>query len=126
MRLSSWVDDVGFDAAGSNPLKVAKAAVEAYRDLRTRLVDLGLRVNPKKPAFKATDKAADKALKDLLQDHEPPVAQVMRDLGVDRQAARRRRIPVLRQRMNMAKLSALKLRLRLHRGHAHLVPQLAH
>ena len=50
----------------------------------------------------------------------------MRDLGVDHQAGRRRRIPVLKQRLNKAKqrkiklrnlkLPALKLRLRLHRG----------
>ena len=56
----------------------------------------------------------------------PQVASVMRDLGVDHQAARRRRIPVIRQRMNKTKqrklklrtlkIPALKVRLRLHRG----------
>ena len=50
----------------------------------------------------------------------------MRDLGIDHQAARRRRIPVLRQRFQKAKkrkfklgtlkIPALKVRLRLHRG----------
>ena len=50
----------------------------------------------------------------------------MRDLGIDHQAARRRRIPVLRQRFQKAKqrkfrlrtlkIPALKIRLRLHRG----------
>lgn len=50
----------------------------------------------------------------------------MRDLGIDHQAARRRRIPVLKQRLRKAqrrriklrnlKLPALQLRLRLHRG----------
>lgn len=51
VHLSSWVDEVGFDTAGQSPLQVAQEAVEAYRDLRTKLVDLGLRVNPKKTAF---------------------------------------------------------------------------
>lgn len=101
--LSSWVDDVGFDTAGQTPLQVAQEAVAAYRDLHAKLVDLGLRVNPKKTAFIATDKATDKALKNLLTPQEPPVTSVMRDLGVDHQAARRRRIPVLRQRFNKAK-----------------------
>ena len=50
----------------------------------------------------------------------------MRDLGIDHQAARRRRIPVLRQRFHKAqqrrirlrtlKIPALKVRLRLHKG----------
>ena len=50
----------------------------------------------------------------------------MRDLGIDHQAARRRRIPVLRQRFQKAKqrkiklrslkIPALKIRLRLHKG----------
>lgn len=50
-HLSSWVDDVGFDAAGTTPLQVATTAVAAYRDLHSRLVELGLRVNPKKTAM---------------------------------------------------------------------------
>ena len=50
----------------------------------------------------------------------------MRDLGLDHQAARRRRIPVMKQRLTKAsnrkiklrvlKIPALKVRLRLHRG----------
>ena len=66
VHLSSWVDDVGFDTAGQTPLQAAQTAVKAYRDLRSKLVDLGLRVNPKKTAFIATDKATDRALRDLL------------------------------------------------------------
>ena len=49
--LSSWVDDVGFDTASATPLKAAKDAVAAYRELHRRLMDLGLQVNPKKTAF---------------------------------------------------------------------------
>ena len=117
--MSSWVDDVGFDLTGQQ-------AVEAYRDLHHRLTSLGLQVNPKKTAFIATDRDTEHALKGLLQDHEPPISTVMRDLGVDHQAARRRRIPVLRQRFQKAKqrklklrtlkIPALKIRLRLHKG----------
>ena len=50
----------------------------------------------------------------------------MRDLGIDHQAARKRRIPVMKQRIKKAtarkvklrslKIPALKVRLRLHRG----------
>ena len=126
VHLCSWVDDVGFDTAGRSPLQVAKTAVAAYRDLQQRLVALGLQVNPKKTAFIATDKATDKELRALLQPDEPPVESVTRDLGVDHQAARRRRIPVMKQRLTKAsnrklklralKIPALKVRLRLHRG----------
>ena len=107
-------------------MQVAKVAVEAYRDLHRRLVELGLQVNPKKTAFIATDKATDRELRALLQEHEPPVESVMRDLGIDHQAARRRRIPVMKQRLLKAnnrkiklralKIPALKVRLRLHQG----------
>ena len=122
IHLSSWVDDIGFDTHGSNPLQVAKRAVAAYRDLRAKLQQLGLRVNAKK----TTDKATDRELKALLQPHEPQVATVMRDLGIDHQAARRRRIPVLKQRFAKAhqrklklrslKIPSLKVRLRLRKG----------
>ena len=100
IHLTSWVDDIGYDTHGRSPLQVATRA--AYRDLHTRLQQLGLRVNAKKTAFLATDKATDRELKALLQPHEPQVVTVMRDLGIDHQAARRRRIPVLKQRFAKA------------------------
>ena len=113
---------MGFDLEGETPLQVAKQAVEAYRDLQGRLTAPGLKVNPKKTAFIATDKRTDHALKSMLTDQEPPVSS----LGVDHQAARRRRIPVLRQRFLKAKrrkiklralkIPALKICLRLHKG----------
>lgn len=56
--------------ASTQLLKAAKEAVAAYRDLHQRLV------------FIATDKAADRELRALLQEHEPPVEPVMRDLGI--------------------------------------------
>ena len=85
VHLSSWVDDVGFDTAGRSPMAVAQKAVNAYRDMHRRLVELGLKVNPQKTAFIATDRSTDKALRELLQPDEPPVETVMRDLGVDHQ-----------------------------------------
>ena len=126
VHLSSWVDDVGFDTAGRNAVQVAKDAVAAYRELHQRLVELGLKVNSKKTAFIATDRITDRALKEMLHEDEPPGATVMRDLGIDHQAGRRRRIPALKQRFRKAqqrktklrnlKIPALKIRLRLHRG----------
>lgn len=108
--MSSWVDDVGFDTHGRTPIQVAQTAIGAYRNLHDRLVRLGLKVNAKKTAFIATDKATDRALRDLLQPHEPQVASVMRDLGIDHQAASRRRIPVMKQRFAKAHQRKLKLR----------------
>ena len=47
-NLSSWVDDVGLDLTGTTALQVAQRAVEAYRDLHTRLTGLGLKSTPKR------------------------------------------------------------------------------
>lgn len=126
IHLSSFVDDVGFDTASRTPLQAAQASVAAYRDLHARLLQLGLQVNPKKTAFVATDKATEKELRAMLTDEDPQIAPVMRDLGIDHQAARKRRIPVMKQRIKKAntrklklrslKIPALKVRLRLHRG----------
>ena len=44
-------------------MAVAQKAVEAYRDLHHRLVELGLKVNLQKTAFIATDRSTDKALR---------------------------------------------------------------
>ena len=86
-------------------------------------VHLAFKVNPKKTAFIATNKVTDKELQKLLRDDEPPV---MRDLGIDHPAGRRRRMPAMKQRLNKAKhrrlklrtlkIPALRVRLRLHRG----------
>ena len=126
IHLSSWVDDVGFDTASKTPVQAARASLAAYRDLHARLQQLGLQVNPKKTAFVTTDKATDRELRALLTDNDPQIAPVMRDLGIDHQAARKRRIPVMKQRIKKAhhrkiklrslKIPALKIRLRLHRG----------
>ena len=85
-----------------------------------------MKVSAKKTAFIGTDKHVNRALKDLLTDEEPPVVPVMRDLGIDHQAGRARRIPVMKQRMQKAqqrrlklrnlKIPTLRVRLRLHRG----------
>ena len=110
IHLSSWVDDIGYDTASSTPQGVAHQAVEAYRDLHRRLTELGMKVSAKKTAFIGTDKHVNRALKELLTENEPPVVPVMRDLGIDHQAGRARRIPVMKQRMQKAKQRRLKLR----------------
>ena len=47
--LSSWVDDAGFDTASNTPLKAAKEAVAAYRDLHRRWLNWGCRSIQKRP-----------------------------------------------------------------------------
>ena len=72
VHLSSWVDDVGFDTAGQTPLHYKLPR-------RLLLVDLGLRVNPKKTAFIATDKATDKGPQEL-----PHTTRTSCDIGDER------------------------------------------
>ena len=67
-------------------------------------------VNTKKTAFIATDLKTRKALKSRLGPDDPPVVPVLRDLGIDHQSGRFRRIPVLKTRYQKAKQRRLKLR----------------
>ena len=73
-----------------------------------------------------TDRVIHKELEKLLGPDDPPIQSVMRDLGIDHSAGRRRRIATLQQRFKKNKQRRIKLRslklpnmstrLRLHRG----------
>lgn len=112
MHFNGWVDDIGFGREGADPIQLAISAAQAYRELHEKLCTLDLKVGPKKTAFITTDKHASRALTDRLGPEEPSAATVLRDhrdLGIDHQAARRRRIPIRKQRLNKAKHRGIKL-----------------
>ena len=129
LHLNGWVDDIGFDGSHHNPDTLATrihCIVKAWHELRLQLTEAGLKVNNHKTAFIVTDKATHKALAKLLGPEDPPIQSVMRDLGIDHQAGRRRRISTLQNRFTKNKQRRIKLRtlrlpnlrtrLRLHRG----------
>ena len=126
LHLNGWVDDIGFDGKHHNPDILATRIVHAWQELRQALSTAGLKVNNHKTAFIVTDKATHRALAKLLGPDDPPIQSVMRDLGIDHQAGRRRRITTLQNRFKKNKqrriklrtlrLPSLRTRLRLHRG----------
>ena len=76
----------------------------------TSLQAVGLVVNSHKTAFIVTDKTIHKELAKLLRPNDPPIQTVMRDLGIDHSAGRRRRIATLQQRFRKNRQRRIKLR----------------
>ena len=126
LHLNGWVDDIGFDGNHTDPVQLAQRTVQAWHQLRESLTTAGLVVNSHKTAFIVTDKTIHKELSKLLSPNDPPIQSVMRDLGIDHSASRRRRIATLQQRfrknkqrrirLRSLKLPNIRTRLRLHRG----------
>ena len=110
LHLNGWVDDIGFDGKHHNPDMLANRIVNAWQELRQALTTAGLKVNNHKTAFIVTDKATRRALAKLLGPDDPPIQSVMRDLGIDHQAGRRRRITTLQNRFKKNKQRRIKLR----------------
>lgn len=104
LHLNGWVDDL----EAANPQEAAGLAVQGWRDLKPRLDQLGLRVNAQKTAFTTVDRATTAALRPLLGGSS--IAPVLRDLGIDHQARRFCRIPVLKGRFHKCTKRKLKLR----------------
>ena len=128
-HVDTWVDDISFDIEGSNAKQVAQEAVQAFRDLQNELADIELTMNVKKTGFVCSTALVEKHLKEKLQPHEPQPMQLMRDLGVDSQGARKRRIRQVQARFRRARARKAQLRklripqarqkLRLYRGGIH-------
>ena len=126
LHLNGWVDDIGFDGSHTNAQHLAQRALQAWHQLRDQLTQAGLVVNSHKTAFIVTDKRIHSELSKLLGPQDPPIQSVMRDLGIDHAASRRRRITTLQQRfrknkqrkirLRSLKLPNLRTRLRLHKG----------
>ena len=95
LHLNGWVDDIGFDGSHHNADTLAQNMVTAWHELSTQLREVGLKVNNQKTAFIVTDRATQKALEKRLGPDDPPIQSVVRDLGIDHQAGRRRCIATL-------------------------------
>ena len=95
LHLNGWVNDIGFDG---NHVQLAQRSIQAWQHLRADLTTAGLIVNSHKTAFIVTDKVIHKELDKLLGPDDPPIQSVMRDLGIDHSAGRKRRIATLQQK----------------------------
>lgn len=74
--------------------------------LRPNLTQAGLRLNPDKTGFITSSKETAQALKGLLQPGDPAHHDVLRDIGVDATAARRRRVTQVRKRFTEGRARA--------------------
>ena len=129
-NLQTWVDDVSFDIHSRDPDFAAREALNAFRTMKYQMEEAGLKLNTDKTGFLTSSKEAARALKALLTDSDPEHYDVLRDLGVDSTAGRRRRVPQIKKRFLKGKgrvgiLHRLRLttgiRYRLHKGAIHPV-----
>ena len=127
-----WLDDCSLDVTHADADIVA-AQVEVYRSLKTDLSAQGLQVNVKKTHFTCSSAKAEKCLKKILQEGDPEVSSVVKDLGVDSAGGRRRRITTQAKRFGLAarrnkRLHVLRLprrpqRTRVHREGQGIAPK---
>lgn len=126
-------DDVSYDIQGRDPAYVAREALLAFRALKAELEVAGLTINTDKTGFITSAKEVSKELNLLLTPEDPAHYDVLRDLGVDATATRRRRVMQVKKRFNKGSartgilhvLHRLRLapttKYRLHRGAIHPV-----
>ncbi|CAE7235281.1 unnamed protein product [Symbiodinium sp. CCMP2456] len=114
-NLNTWLDDISLDVADSDADRAASRSVRAYRLIAESLGSEALVLSKAKSAFVCSDKAAEKRLRALLRPDDPPILSLIRDLGVDSAAARRRRVAGSNARLAKAQGRSGKLtRLKLH------------
>ena len=124
------MDDVSFDIHSRDADFAAREALGAFRTLKTQVEGAGLKLNTDKTGFLTSSKEAARAVKALLQEGDPEHYDVLRDLGVDSTAGRKRRVQQVKKRFLKGKgrvgiLHRLRLakgiRYRLHKGAVHPV-----
>ena len=130
VALQTWVDDVSYDIHSRDADFAAREAIGAFRTFKWQLEQAGLRLNTDKTGFLTSSNEAAKALKALLQEGDPEHYDVLRDLGVDATASRRRRVTQIKKRFLKGKgrvgimhrlRIAQGIRYRLHKGAIHPV-----
>eukprot|EP00439_Symbiodinium_sp_Y106_P033590 s6696_g4.t1 len=121
-----WIDDCSVDTVDDNAERTAAAAFACYKDLKTDLEAQGLRVSTSKTAFICSNRAAGKAVTNLVGPKRPQVIGVGKDLGLDSAAGARRRITTARQRhqkgagrarkLEQLKIGKVGIKVRLYKG----------
>ena len=104
-----YIDDTGFDLVHSDPKQCAKMAYHVWQEARKRLKDAKLPLSIGKTAWICSNKKVEKALTKLLQDGDPTIRDIHRDLGIDSGWGKRRRI--VNHRLRLQKGGARKKRL---------------
>ena len=104
-----YIDDTGFDVVHNDPRQCANMAYQVWQEARKRFREAKLPLSIGKTAWICSNKKVEKALSKLLQDGDPTIRDIHRDLGVDSGWGKRRRI--VNHRSRMCKGGARKKRL---------------
>ena len=107
--LDVWIADISADVEHYDPQIAARRAYKLYSLFKELLPTSELLLNFKKSAFTCSDPKAAAALKKLLEDGDPKVCGVAKDLGVDNSGGRRRRAKQSRTRLDKAAARNFKL-----------------
>ena len=94
-----YIDDTGFDVVHSSAQQCARMAYQVWQEARRRLGDARLPLSVGKTAWICSNKKVEKALAKLLQDDDPTIRDIHKDLGIDSGWGKRRRIATHRVRM---------------------------
>ena len=85
-----WLDDISIDIAHQDAEIAASLGVDVYRTLKRLLHDEGLELNMGKTKFVVNNAKSRKALSAMCGPNMPEVADLVKDLGLDKAGAKRR------------------------------------
>ena len=89
-NLDIWIDDLTLDSVSNSPLQVASDSLKLFKGLKQDLDSKGAQISISKTCFVASSTEAAKALGKLLDDSDPQVEAMNRDLGITSAGGRRR------------------------------------
>ena len=109
-NIDQWLDDISTDVVGPTAASTAQKALKCFRMLRDSLAESNLQVSLEKTKFLCSDSATSTALSKLRQDTDPGITLLAKDLGVDSNAGRRRRLATFLGRQGKAKSRSRRMR----------------
>ena len=104
-----WIDDISVDLEDQSAEKAAGNARLLYKQLSQALGGGGHSISTKKTFFVASSSRASKALSSILEDGDPEVRSIGKDLGVGTSGAKRRSTGAATKRLDKAKRRLKKL-----------------
>ena len=118
-NLDIWIDDLTLDSVSKSPLQVASDSLKLFRGLKQDLDSKGAQISISKTCFVASSTEAAKALGKLLDESDPQVKTMNRDLGITSAGGRRRVLGLAEHRRKKAAGRSRKLKKLSVPGRAH-------
>ena len=118
-NLDIWIDDLTLDSVNKSPFQVASDSLKLFRGLKQDLDSKGAQISISKTCFVASSTEAAKALGKLLDESDPQVKAMNRDLGITSAGGRRRVLGLAEHRRKKAAGRARKLKKLSVPGRAH-------